>query len=493
MRIVIDMQGAQTGSRFRGIGRYTVALTKAIIRQRKEHEIILLLNALMPDTAQTTRQAFADDLPPGNILEWTAPGPVHASDPDNRGREALAQLLRESMIASLKPDLVCIASFFEGYADSAIASIRKLDQTTPVCAIAYDFIPLINPRQYLDHTPAYASHYRAKVSQMRHADLLLAISESSRSEAIEQLGMAPDRVVNIAAACDPCFRPWPADQAAPEELPPAWGITRPFILYTGGADERKNLPRLIEAFARLPQDIRQHHQLLFAGKLGPAQQAELLHVARRHGLRADELRFTGYVSDQELALAYSQCQLFVFPSWHEGFGLPPLEAMSCGAPAIAANTSSLPEVMGWDQALFDPFDVDAITRKILQVLTDPTFRDQLKAHALQQARRFSWDASAQQAINAMERLIRQTCVTPSSDGADTPAVSYEDWVAASAAVLHEHALLSEYDIASLAQSKARNESQLLQYRQAQPDMPASALRPRCENPHINPTELRTKP
>lgn len=457
MRIVLDMQGAQTASRFRGIGRYTVSLAQALVRNRGPHEIILLLNGLLEDGLQSIRSAFEGLLPSENILVWTAPDPVNVSDPANQGREELAKLLREALIARLQPDMVCISSFFEGYSDSAIASIRQFDLSTPVCAIAYDFIPLINAAQYLDHDPDYARFYAGKVEQLCHADLLLAISESSRQEAIEHLGLHPGQVVNIAAACDPCFSPAEAHAQQHQTLLARWGVTRPFILYTGGADERKNLPRLIEAFARLPQDIRRTHQLLFAGKLSPAQRGQLQAVARKHRLTSEELCFTGFVSDQELVLAYSLCRLFVFPSWHEGFGLPPLEAMSCGAPVIASHASSIPEVVGLAAALFDPFDVDAITAKMAQALSDEAFRAELTAHATRQARKFSWDACAQVAIEAMQATDRQH-PSPSSSP-PSPISGHESLVAACVAILSKHGLTTPHDLSSLAACLAHNEAQ----------------------------------
>lgn len=115
---------------------------------------------------------------------------------------------------------------------------------------------------------------------------------------------------------------------------------------------------------------------MFAGKMPQNAVGQLTGLASRHGLRGDELRFTGYVDDEELIQLYNLCELFVFPSWHEGFGLPALEAMACGAPVIGANTSSLPEVIGLESALFDPFDVMQMRDKIVQALTDDAFPGQ---------------------------------------------------------------------------------------------------------------------
>ena len=147
MRIVMDLQGAQTESRFRGIGRYTLSLTQAVVRNRGEHEIILALSGLFPDTIEPIRAAFEGLLPQENIRVWHAPGPVAESQPGNDARREIAELTREAFLATLQPDVIHICSLFEGYVDDAVASIGKFDQSTPVSVALYDLIPLLSPDQ----------------------------------------------------------------------------------------------------------------------------------------------------------------------------------------------------------------------------------------------------------------------------------------------------------------------------------------------------------
>lgn len=404
MRIVIDMQGAQTESRFRGIGRYTLAFAQAIVRNRGEHEIILALSGLFPDTIEPIRAAFDGLLPQENIRVWHAPGPVREQHPGNDSRRDTAELLREAFLASLQPDVVHISSLFEGFVDDAVTSVGRFDTNTPVSVILYDLIPLLNSDQYLKPNPGYERYYRRKVEYLKQASLHLAISDFSRREAISALGIAEDQAIDIAAAIDRQFQAVTVDATTARQIQQKFGITRPFVLYSGGADERKNLPRLIEAYAALPGALRQRHQLIFAGKMPEGGTARLQKHARSAGLKENELLFTAYVSDDELIQLYNLCVLYVFPSWHEGFGLPALEAMSCGAPVICANTSSLPEVIGLEEALFNPLDVSAIKEKMAQVLTDEAFRTRLREHGLQHAKTFSWDETARRAIRAWERL-----------------------------------------------------------------------------------------
>jgi len=404
MRIVIDMQGAQTESRFRGIGRYTMSFAQGVVRNRGEHEVILSLSGLFPDAIEPIRAAFDGLLPQESIRVWHAPGPVKEGDADNDVRREVAELVREAFLASLRPDVVHISSLFEGYVDDAVTSIGRFDKRTPVSVSLYDLIPFLNPDHYLKPNPRFAQFYQRKVGYLKQAACLLAISEFSRQEGLTALNVDETRLVNVSTALDLRFQPLALDNTIVSRLFEKFGITRPFVLYTGGADERKNLPRLVKAYAALSPSLRASHQLVFAGKMPEGDIARFKQAAKTVGLKSDELILTGYVSDEELAQFYNLCQLYCFPSWHEGFGLPALEAMACGAPVICANTSSLPEVIGLDEALFDPLDVASIAAKMQQVLIDEAFRARLVKHGLHQAKRFSWDETAKRVIAAWEAL-----------------------------------------------------------------------------------------
>lgn len=409
MRIVIDMQGAQTGSRFRGIGRYVISITQAILRNRGEHEIILLLSGLFPETIESIRSDFQHLLPQEKILVWHAPGPVFEADPDNENRRLAAEIIREAFIESLEPDVIHVHSLFEGYDDDAVLSIGRFDSNAPVSATFHDLIPLHYPKQYLEPNYLFAKYYYRKIDDLKRASLYLAISESSRIELIDALNIPPENVVNTYESVESNFKPLEINLDEAFSLKYKFGLSRSFVLYTGGSDPRKNLPRLIQAFSELPEKIRNDHQLVFAGKLPQGNIDELESVALKAGLRKDELRFTGYVTDQELIRLYNLCKLYVFPSWHEGFGLPVLEAMACGAPVIGSNTSSLPEVIGSYDALFDPFDTKSISKKMAEVLRDEEFRQRLIAHGKRQVCQFSWDISAKRAICAWVKFGRRQC------------------------------------------------------------------------------------
>src|SRR5262245_23157156 len=202
MKLVIDLQGAQSASRHRGIGRYSLALAEAMARDARGHEIWIALNAALSDTIEDLRAAFDALMPQERIVVWEAPTPAAEADPTNEWRRRTGEILRESFLASLKPDIVHTSSLFEGH--DTITSVGTFVDGTTTAVTLYDLIPLINHDAYLAN-PAAEAWYLRKVASMRRAGLWLAISESSRREGIDWLDLPPDRVVNISAAADARF------------------------------------------------------------------------------------------------------------------------------------------------------------------------------------------------------------------------------------------------------------------------------------------------
>lgn len=404
MRIAIDLQGAQsTGSRNRGIGRYSLSLAQAIARNRGKHEVIIVLNGQFPETIEEIRAAFEGILPQNNIRVWHATESLSHANPTNNWRRKTAELTREAFLTSLQPDIVHITSLFEGLVDNAITSIGQFSQTIPTAVTLYDLIPLINRKPYLEN-PTVESWYENKLDQIRRSALLLAISESSQQEGIKYLGFPPEKSINVGTAADSQFHKKDINKIQENRIRQHYGLFRSFVMYTGGIDHRKNIEGLIRSYALLPKSLRDKHQLAIVCSVQQESRLALTKLAQQHGLAQDEVILTGFVPEEDLIALYHLCQAFVFPSWHEGFGLPALEAMACGAPVIGANTSSLPEVIGLPDALFDPYDDKDIANKLLKVLTENTFRSKLIQHGLKQAKKFSWDESAKKAIAAFEKL-----------------------------------------------------------------------------------------
>jgi len=405
MRIVIDLQGAQTGSQFRGIGRNALSLSKALIRRGPEHEFIILLNGLLSDTIEYVRAAFEGILPQGNIRVWDTPGPIERFDSGEANLREIAEIMREHYVRALEPDVLVINSLFEGMTDNAVVSVKKHVPEVPVACIFHDFTPLILPDEQFRTNPLYRIWYRERIANLLRSDLLLAVSESSRNEAITEVNFPADRAINISSGCDEQFhdRGYNDDQRAAvrERL----GITKPYILYAGGLERNKNLKNLIAALPLLPAAVRRSVQFVCAGKREPGEIEQILGLADDPDVRG-MIRVLGYVSEDDLVDLYNCCELFVFPSLREGFGLPALEAMACGAPTIVSDRTSLPEVVENPVALFDPESPPSIAGKMAKVLTDSEFRDELRQCGLKRASALTWDRSADTALAALKRLAR---------------------------------------------------------------------------------------
>lgn len=412
MRIVIDLQGAQTASRFRGIGRYTMALTHAILRNAGKHEIWLVLNGALEESITGLRMDFERMVPRDRIRVFETPGRIAESDIDASPRCRAAEMLREQFIAALDPDIVLVTSLFEGYTDDAVCSVGAFVDGVRTAVILYDLIPLLNPDTYLPWL-RLREFYMRKVASLGQAGLLLSISDYAREEALGALALAPDRVVAVSSAVDEGFAPAELTPAARAAIHARFGITRPFVMCApGGYDARKNLAGLVTAYAMLPPALRAGHQLLVASRFAAHDRRQLEAHARRQGLARNELILTGYVGDEELVSLYQAAALFVLPSLHEGFGLPALEAMACGAPVIGSNTTSIPEVIGLQDALFDPHQPQSIATRIAEVLLDPALRERLCTHGRVQAQKFSWDQTARRALRALEAHVAATAAPP---------------------------------------------------------------------------------
>jgi len=241
----------------------------------------------------------------------------------------------------------------------------------------YDLIPEVLGGPYLGDAD-FRSRYRARHDLVRAADAVLAISESTARDGIRVLGLDPGRVHVVGAGVSPRIL---ASAAAPDGTapPPLGGLAGRFVLYTGGAEPRKNVEGLLAAWSRLAPAVRRGRQLLIVCGLEPLERNHLEVEAARAGVAA-EVVLPGFVDDATLAGLYRACDLFVFPSRYEGFGLPIAEALACGAPVVAADRSCLPELVA-PEGLFDPDDPDDMARVITAALDDTPTRAALVAHS----------------------------------------------------------------------------------------------------------------
>ena len=257
---------------------------------------------------------------------------------------------------------------------------------------------------FLDYPGQRRPFYRSVMTQLarlyaHRATAIIADSEYSRRSVVERLGLSPEKVTVIPVALGAEFKPNPQREVVRSR----YGIMPPYILYVGNFKPHKNLARLIRAYAALPRLLRESHSLALAG--GDRQgRAALEALARTLGV-GDRVFFPGLIDDAELPALYSGCALFVLPSLVEGFGLPALEAMACGAPVAVANRAALPEVVGPAALLFDPEDEAAIAAAIARVLSVAELRADLAGWGLARAQEFSPDRTARSVL----ALLREVC------------------------------------------------------------------------------------
>lgn len=404
LHILIDVQGYQSESKFRGIGRSTLAMSRAMIKNAGEHRVSILINGMYPvDSINSVKQAYQDILSEEEMFVFSAATPTAYCNIDNHPRAQAAVAARDIAIANIAPDIVFVISFFEGHGDNYTVSVPGDAVPWKTVCVCHDLIPLLNKERYLGD-PNFREFYMGKLEAYQRSDAIFAISESAANEIVEYTAIPREKIVNISSAVGEEFTVNHYSASDIAELNNKFGLPEKFILTLAMIEPRKNVEALIHAYSQLPKDLQQQYPLVLAYKVSPEDLERIMLLAESYGLSRSQLIFTGFLSDNDLIALYNLCTLFVFPSLHEGFGLPPLEAMRCGAATLCSNVTSLPEVVGWNEAMFDPRNTEEICRVMLRALTDSTFFTELKQHAVTQAAKFSWDNTARRALEGFSRL-----------------------------------------------------------------------------------------
>jgi glycosyltransferase involved in cell wall biosynthesis len=235
---------------------------------------------------------------------------------------------------------------------------------------------------------------------VRIADRIITCSENSRRDIERFFPSARGRVEVIPYGLHPRYRR--LERAPEESLVRQHKIANPYLLYAGTLEPGKNIVRIIQAFDALAEDFRDHW-LVIAGDRGWLYQD--IFKAARNARHADRIRFVGHLNDAEVVDFMNDCDAFVFPSLYEGFGLPPLEAMACGAPVVSSKTSSVPEVLGDAALLVDPRDERAIAESLRAILSDERLREDLRQRGAARARQFSWQRAAVETLRVYRSVI----------------------------------------------------------------------------------------
>lgn len=232
---------------------------------------------------------------------------------------------------------------------------------------------------------------------LRRASAVVTISDHAKSEIEATFPFLQGKVYSIPLAVGTRFRPKP-----PSTITSKYNITTDYILAVGNLQPRKNLPRLIHAYASILPNIGDT-QLVIVGK-AQWQSSEVYHLVTELGLE-NKVIFTGYVSDEDLILLYNEAELFVYPSLYEGFGLPILEAMACGTAVVCSNITSMPEVAGDSALLIDPYQDTEIATAMNRILTDGAVKAHLEQAGLERAAQFSWHKTALETMKVYERVV----------------------------------------------------------------------------------------
>lgn len=269
----------------------------------------------------------------------------------------------------------------------------------PVVVTVHDLSFLRYPHLFRPANPFYLRLF-TRLS-VRRAQRVIAVSAHTAEETVRLLGVAREKIRVVYHGVDPIFRPLAAEEVAAFRA--RRGLPDRFILFVGTLEPRKNLVRLIEAFARSGVDAET--TLVLAGARGWYDD-EVFATVERLGL-SSRVHFPGYVPNDELPLWYNAARAFAYPSLYEGFGLPVLEAQACGTPVLTSSVSALPEAAGDGALMVDPYDVEAIAGGLRSLLTDETLREVLRQRGLEHAARFSWPRTAAETVTVYQEAIAE--------------------------------------------------------------------------------------
>jgi len=265
--------------------------------------------------------------------------------------------------------------------------VRNAPANAALTATIYDLTCRFMPEF---HTPANirADEYYAQRILSR-ARGLIAISESTKRDAVRELRLDPERIEVIYSGIDQRFF-----DATPNAAP------KPYVLSVSTIEPRKNVDTLLDAWAQLPPDVREQYELVLAGPAGWKSAATMARIQSTSGVR-----YLGYVDESRLPGLTAGATAFVFPSLYEGFGFPPAQAMAAGVPTIVSNVSSLPEVAGDAALLIDPRSPGDLASAMNRLLTSPSLRAELGPRSRAHAARFNWNDCARRSVAFFERVL----------------------------------------------------------------------------------------
>ncbi len=386
MRIGIDYTAAVRQSA--GIGRYVRELVQSLLSLDADNEY-----AIIAADGGATEPSLPGPGSDRRVAQW-----AQRISADRRVRpislpvsDRMLAILWHRLRLPLWVELACGPLNVFHSPDFTLPPVRHAKTVLTVHDLSFLRLPdTAHPklRSYLE---------RVVPRSVARADLVLADSENTRQDVIELLHVDPSRVLVIYPGVDQRMHRVD-DNETLQAVRKRYALPEYFVLGVGTLQPRKNLERLLEAYASLCCSACAEHKLVLVGREGWMSKPIFDRV--RELQLQERVQFTGYVLDADLAAVYSLADLFVFPSLYEGFGLPPLEAMACGTPVVISNTSSLPEVAGDAALLVNPLDVVALAEGMRRALTDDGLRASMMERGLQRACLFDWAVSARKLLAA---------------------------------------------------------------------------------------------
>ncbi|MCY6355536.1 glycosyltransferase family 4 protein [Clostridium sp. ZS2-4] len=266
----------------------------------------------------------------------------------------------------------------------------------------HDLIPYIMPETV---GKGYLLKFLREVPYLiQNADGIITVSEYSKKDILKFFPIDENKIFVTPLAADSIYKPLNKEVCL-NFLKENYTIETPFILYIGGFSQRKNVETLINSFIKISSNFDKDYSLVIVGA-----RKDLGTFLSRKYTNSSKIIFTGFVPQNDLPYFYNGCEVFVYPSLYEGFGLPPLEAMSCGTPVITSNITSIPEVVENSGILINPYDEDELGKSIEKVLSDNLLKQSLKEKCLKQASKFSWIKTSQATLEAYKNIFNSTTV-----------------------------------------------------------------------------------
>jgi len=388
MKILIDAQAIQNSSRHRGIGRYSELFIDNLIKYSNE-DIHLLFNSSFTDNLNILNKKYTNFISDSKVHIFEVNGNVSVINKENDVYRHIAEEYRLNCINEVSPDVLINSSIIDSMLDNTVMSLDDERNYINICMF-YDAIPLLYPDQYLSDID-YRKCYYDKKDIFCSSDLLLAISDQSKAEAIKFFDIDSTKIHSISSASDKKFSKnnYSFDNA--NDFYSSFNIKKSYLLYVGASDSRKNIYGLLRAYSLLENSIKNSYQLIIAGDIPEFHINDFLKKANELSINKDDLIIINRPLDEELIMLYNLCELFVFPSFHEGFGLTVLEAMSCGCPVIASNIPSMSNLLKDDNLLFDPNNPVEITDKIQYLLKNKTDLLKAKDFCYERSKDYSWE------------------------------------------------------------------------------------------------------